>query len=200
MTVVLARWPLNWLTLHHKRRCSPPSPRVCSQPMSRRCPPPFSTRRCRPAWSSRLENARSHTRTRARARTHRHTHARAYAPATSPLLTDPRCVPGLAAVAARGARGARTCGAAAGGNRPIRCCCSGRARAPSPKIVRLQSSRSPLCHLVMAARCSSSARGRALASGDGASYLYLYFGKGFAWAMELANEVREALDKRDIRA
>jgi hypothetical protein len=29
---------------------------------------------------------------------------------------------------------------------------------------------------------------------------YLYFGKGFAWAMELANEVREALDKRDIRA
>ena len=44
---------------------------------------------------------------------------------------------------------------------------------------------------MMAARCSSSARGRALASGDGASYLY--FGKGFAWAMGLANEVRERL-------
>ena len=157
VTAVLARWPRDRLTLHHKRRCSPLSPRVCSQPMSRRCPPPFSTRRCRPAWSSRLENARSHTRTRAHAPAHARACIRTSEP--PPLLTDPRCVPGLAAVAARGARGARTCGAAAGGNRPIRCCCSGRARAPSPKVVRLQPGRSPLCHLVMTARCSSFSTG-----------------------------------------
>ena len=156
VTAVLARWPRDRLTLHHKRRCSPPSPRVCSQPMSRRCPPPFSTRRCRPAWSSRLENARSHTRTRAHAPAHARACIRTSEP---PLLTDPRCVPGLAAVATRGARGARTCGTAAGGNRPIRCCCSGRARAPSPKVVRLQPGRSPLCHLVMTARCSSFSTG-----------------------------------------
>ena len=45
---------------------------------------------------------------------------------------------------------------------------------------------------MMTARCSSFSTGTCtLASGDGASYLY--FGKGFAWAMGLANEVRERL-------
>ena len=149
--VVLARWPLTRLPctssdaarLHHRDAA------LCRYAAAARLLSRLGAVVPRGVRGSSVESTRSHT--HARTHAHERTRARAripYTPARARLLTVPRCVPGLAAVAARGAHVARTRGAAAGGSRPVRC--SGRARGgPSPKVVRVQPGRPPLCHLVM---------------------------------------------------